>query len=154
MKTKTYSTKRPIPSEDLDWAVAVEVFGIAEEILDRLPWGVPKISEQHGLAMRAVEWICFSEPHRLSFERNLRELLPTHSGTLFEQLMITTPELLSFAAVMAVRECGAVGSSRASNMGSQSQLEADRTDCRAAIAQTPVDGSMSACPPVSQATNG
>jgi hypothetical protein len=91
--------------EDLDQAVAREVFGLSQKEIDAWPWGVPPLSSDRNLAAGLISRIWTCDRLRNAMERTLSNLPSLHPGKV-ELLVVSTPEEICRAAIIAARECG------------------------------------------------
>jgi hypothetical protein len=94
--------------EDLDRAIAREVFGLSQEQIDAWPWGVPEFSSSRSDAAKVLCQIWLSEDKRAVMERELCARLPLQGVGLVKTLIVATPDEICAAALSAVRECGRV----------------------------------------------
>ena len=94
--------------DDMDKAIAREVFGLSEGQIEAWPFGVPEFSTNGHDARGVVNRLYSFDRHREAFDRHLARLIPYLHGGLCEQLLVCTPEDICEAALMAVRECGAL----------------------------------------------
>lgn len=97
--------------EDRNIDIARKIFGIANEILDAWPWGVPEFSSDRRWSA-AVVTAMWSKPDnvRLEFERQMLELAARMKlkGGLVEAMVVNTPDEICKAALTALAECDRV----------------------------------------------
>lgn len=98
-------------AEELDIAVAQEVFGVPRAVIDAWPWGVPAFSSQRELSSDVVGRM-IAHPAREQFDAALEsaarkwgwKALPEHSG-ISAAILVLTPDEICRAALAAIREC-------------------------------------------------
>ncbi len=90
-------------NEELDEAVAREVFGLSQEQIDAWPWGVPGFSSDRNHAAWVLCRIWPDEDKRAAMERELRARLPLEDGGLLKALIVAAPDEICATALSVVR---------------------------------------------------
>jgi hypothetical protein len=98
-----------VPSQEIDEAIARELFGLSQEQIDAWPWGVPPFSTERGFAASVVGRIWSFDAPRSIFEKCLALRLPQIHGGIAEIIFAATPDVICEAALAMVHECGHAG---------------------------------------------
>ena len=99
-----------LDEEEIDRAVAKEVFGLSSEQIKAWPWGVPPCSTDRNYAGGLVCRMWLSDEHREAFEKNLHlgNFSKGVDDSRTKLLLMASPDELCIAAINAARECGPI----------------------------------------------
>ncbi|MDD5177362.1 MAG: hypothetical protein PHQ05_13170 [Sterolibacterium sp.] len=99
--------------EELDAAIAREVFGVTQAVIDAWPWPVPEFSTDRRWAAAVAEKMLFSPDWREPFDCKLHAAAKVAGWESAEQfsglatlLTVLTPDVICQSALKTVRECG------------------------------------------------
>jgi hypothetical protein len=91
-------------AEELDEAIARDVFCLPQEQIDAWPWGVPAFSVDRNFAAGVAARLWAFDHLRIAFEHKLRARVPRQHGGIVECLFVCTPGDICNAALETIRE--------------------------------------------------